>query len=446
MAEHRHKEFISQQLRQDSDLESCIYTLFNPNNPMMGEGFFESAILSLSNYLKADYVFVARLNKKEGMLDTVTHCHNNKILPQQSFPYKDTPCDPVVADKAVTYQEKVRKEFPNSNMLAEYKVEAYSGIPLYGSSRKPIGVLVALFCDRIPDVEKVEALMFMYSSRIGSELEHVDRQQELTRRNMELLVFKEELIRKNMELDQMNNELKEATLKAEESNKLKSSFLANLSHEVRTPMNAIIGFTELLKSNHLSIEEKDEYLNIIHQNGNQMMRVMDALIDISKLQAKVYVEPKQKVRVNHIITELYQSYCQELEAMKKPIKLNILLGAENGADILIAHKEALYKIFDHMLDNAIKFTPQGNIYIGYTLGDDFFEFFVKDTGVGIEEGQEKSIFDLFRQGDLKKSREFGGNGIGLSIVKKYVEIMGGKVWAERDQKEGTLFKFTIPCR
>ncbi len=444
MAEQRQKELLGQQLNLNNGWESCIYDLFNPKNHLLGKEFFESTILSLSKYLDADNVFVARKNEKTQTLNTVAFCNREKIRPATSFKYKNTPCDLVINDNIITYKESVTCEFPESKILKELKVEGYCGVPLYNSSRKPIGVLTALFGKKIEDPKKVEALMFMFSSRISSELEHMEKEQELKKRNMELMVFREELINKNRELDEINRVLQKATLKAEESNKLKSSFLANLSHEVRTPMNAIIGFTELLKSNNLNPEERAEYINIVHQNGNQLMRVMDALIDISKLQTQVYVEPKEKINVNNLIHDLYKNYSQEITAMKKPIKLNLILGNEGEKNVLTTHKEALYKIFDHLINNAIKFTQEGDIYIGYTVDKSAFEFFIKDSGIGIPKGQEECIFDLFRQADIQNSREFGGNGIGLSIVKKYVEIMGGNVWAETNQEKGSLLKFVIP--
>ncbi|GAF01691.1 sensor histidine kinase [Saccharicrinis fermentans] len=446
MAKQSYQEFISQHLKLDHDLESCIYELFNPNNVMLGDDFFVASALSMCTYLNADYAFIARINPREETLEMLANCHKGEIVQGSVLQCDDEPCKQVIADNIVTYKESVRAAFPDSKLLKECEAEAFCGVPLYNASRKPIGVLLTLYSHKISDAKKIETLMFMYSSKVGSELEHRDRQLELRMHNMELLVFKEELISKNRELDQINNELKKVTLKAEEGNKLKSSFLANLSHEIRTPMNAIIGFTELLKSNNLSVEEKDEYLNIIYQNGNQLMRVMDALIDISKLQAKVYVEQKQRVRVNKMVSELHRNYSQEIKAMRKDIRILMLPGAADGMDILHTHKEALCKVFDHLIDNAIKFTHHGTVYIGYTVGDGCYEFFVKDTGVGIVKGQEENIFDLFRQGDVEKSREFGGNGIGLSIVKKYVEIMDGSVWAECNQKEGALIKFIIPMK
>ncbi len=446
MANNKQKELIIQQLKMDESWESFVYELFNPKNPLVGEDFFEYAILKLSQFLNADYIFVACLDEDAEKLETVAFCHKEEILPGFSFSYQMTPCEEVLGDNNVTYSKGVQEAFTKDKRFKEMNINGYCGVPIYGFNRKPIGVLSALFCNDISDVKRAESLMFIFSSRIGSEILHMEKQKELKRRNLELLVFKEELIRKNRELDKINQELKKASLKVEESNKLKSAFLANLSHEVRTPMNAIIGFTELLRSNSLTDDEKGEYLNIIHQNGNQLMRVMDALIDISKLQTRVYLENKERIKVNSMITGIYGNYEQELTAMQKPIKLNLILGNEDGKDFLFTYKEALYKIFDHLIENAIKFTNEGNIYIGYTVSEGYFDFFVKDTGIGIPKGLEESIFDLFRQADLNNSREFGGNGIGLSIVRKYAEIMGGEVWAEPNQKQGALLKLKIPVK
>ena len=438
------KGLLSKRFNLDSDWESCVYELFNPGNHLTGEEFFESTILSLSKYLNADFVFIAQLNDDGDLLETVAQCNGGEILPVSLLNYKGSPCQKVLKGETVTCSRGVCEKFPEISKRFDKDIQGYFGVPLFDSSRKTVGVLSVLFRNIIKDEKKIEALMFMFASRVSSELEHLEKQRELKRRNLELLVFREELIRKNKELDEINREFKQATLKAKESDKLKTSFLANLSHEVRTPMNAIIGFTELLKSNNLSHEEKAEYLNIIHQNGNQLMRVMDALIDISKLQTKVYVESKEKVKLNALMDELCRSYSEEIMAMHKPVKVTVLHGADKGKDVLETHRGALRKIFDHLISNAIKFTYEGEIYLGYTFEEGCFEFFVKDTGVGIPEGHEKSIFDLFRQANLGNSREFGGNGIGLAIVKRYVEIMNGRVWAEPNQAKGALLKFRIP--
>ena len=444
MVKNKRNVMIGEQLHWDGDLESCVHELFNPKQNILGQEFFESTILSLSKWLNADYVFIAQLNNEADNLDTVAFCDKQHVKEATSFVFDNLPVDEVISRKEVIHKNDVQKSYPNTALFQDLNIETLSMVPLYNGMRQPIGVLATMFCNSTVSVKKIEAMLYMFSSRISSELEHTIKQRELEKRNMELLVFKEELIRKNIELDKINRELKEANLKAKESDKLKTSFLANLSHEVRTPMNAIIGFTELLKSNNLNPDERKEYINIVHQNGNQLMRVMDALIDISKLQAKVYVEYREKVSINKLLNSLSDNFSQELKVMQKPIKFNLILGNEDGKDGIYTYKEALNKIFDHLLSNAIKFTHQGNIYIGYTISDNDYEFFVKDSGIGIPSGLEERIFDLFRQAECNNSREFGGNGIGLSIVKKYVEIMGGKVWAEPDQKEGALFKFTIP--
>ncbi len=428
----------------DEDLHSCIVDLFNPERQYIGEEFFNVTIQKLNNHLNADYVFIARINEVENRLESVAFCNQDEILPTISFPMEGSLCQKVIEQRCSTFLQNITSESNINKHFKDKDIKAYLAVPLYGSKMEPIGVLTALFQNPVLNQKRQESLMYMFSSRIGSELEHMESERELKRRNLELLVFKEELIRKNKELDKMNKELSEAKLKAEESNMLKSSFLANLSHEIRTPMNAIIGFTELLKSNNLSNEEKSEYLDIVHQNGNQLMRVMDAIIDISKLQAKAYVEPKQVVSINDIFNSVFDSFSNEINVCKKPIKLKLFLDANNGSDKLYTHKDALIKVFEHLLDNAIKFTREGEVVIGYLIFDDYFEFFIKDTGIGIPPGDEDVIFDLFRQADLDNTREFEGNGIGLSIVKKYVEIMKGKVWAEPNQTEGAMFKFQIP--
>ncbi len=428
----------------DSSLENCIYDLFNPDNQFTGSEFLERAILALNNYLHADYVFIGRLNCETKLLETDAICDQAEILPKVSLNVDNTLYKDSVLNGSVTVINNINSEDLKDEFFKGKDISASVSISLKGACNNILGVLTALFSVPLTKENNVKTLMYMFASRLSSELEHMESDTELERRNHELVVFKEEFTRKNSELDSMNKELRAAKLKAEESDRLKSSFLANLSHEIRTPMNAIIGFTELLKSNHLTQEEQSEYLDIVHQNGNQLLRVMDALIDISKLQARAYIDERESVSINEMLVDLRDYFKKMIEVNQKPIELKLYIDAEDGEDNIYTQKEAIFKVFDHLIDNAVKFTHQGEILIGYQVYDDYYEFFVKDTGVGIPEGEEDRIFDLFRQIDTDNTRGFDGNGIGLSIVKRYIEVMKGTVWAEPNQKEGAFFRFRVP--
>ncbi len=424
--------------------EDFICDLFNPSSKTETGNFIEQSIIKLNQFVDADYAFVGVLNEDGKQIDSIAVCNKTEILPSYSFNLEDTSCEEVVKNGHILFKKCVQLHLPQEDSTNNLGIKSYYGVPLYNSQKDIIGVLAIYYCTPKVSNKTTENILYMLSSRISSELEYIERENELKRKNLELLIFKEELIRKNQKLDHINQELKSVSAKAEESNKLKSSFLANLSHEIRTPMNAIIGFTELLRSNNITNIEKDDYLNIIYQNGNQLMRVMDGLLDISKFQAKSTIESKEYISLNTLFDQIKAQYTEEIKICHKPIDLIIYQGASSGSDKIFTYKEALLKVLDHLLENAIKFTPSGAISIGYDILDDYFEFFIEDTGIGVPKGEEQSIFDMFRQADLNKTREFGGTGIGLSIVAKYIEMMGGQIWAEPNRTQGALFKFQIP--
>ncbi len=424
--------------------EDFICDILNPSLRDTENSFIEDSILKFNRFVDADYALVGLISENGKQINSVAVCDRTKLLTPYTFDLEDTPCEEIIKNGHLLFEKGIESSFPKAGTLHSVGIKSYYGVPLYNSKKDIIGVLAIYYCSPKVSSKATKTLLYTLSSRISSELEHIERENELKRKNLELLVFKEELIHKNQKLDQINKELHEVSAKAEESNKLKSSFLANLSHEIRTPMNAIIGFTELLRSNNISSSEKDEFLNIIYQNGNQLMRVMDGLLDISKLQAKTTADSKEILSINELLNSIKKQYKEEINICQKNIDFQIYQGATSGADKLYTYKEAFLKIMDHLLENAIKFTPSGAITVGYDIYDDYFEFFVEDTGVGIPNGEEQNIFDMFRQADLNKTREFGGTGIGLSIVAKYIELIGGKVWAEPNRENGALFKFQIP--
>ncbi|SMO69302.1 Signal transduction histidine kinase [Saccharicrinis carchari] len=432
-------------LNTDNIWESCIYDILHPKHDKLEKDLLESALLSLNKHLRADYVYVERFSPNSKAMDIVCACNRSDILPPSFFNKTDSQRDEVLREHIITIKENMRAAYPDNPLLSKLKIEAYSRIVLLDSTGMPIGVLTALFCDKIKDVIKTEGLMFIISHTLSRNLECAGEQKLQERKSAELLLYKEELERTNKQLDKTKKQLEAAHIKAAEGQQLKASFLANLSHEIRTPMNAIMGFTELLKSNGLAEEERKEYIDIVLQNGSQLLHVMDNIMEISKLQTEQGFEKKERVMVNDIITDLYHNYTRKLQKVKKPIKLILLMGNQNGKDVLLANKNALHKILDHLINNAVKFSKKGCVFIGYTVENHTFEFFVKDSGIGIPAGEEKSIFDMFRQLNVGMSREFEGNGVGLSIAKKYVESMGGQIWTEPAQKTGALIKFTIPA-
>ncbi len=238
--------------------------------------------------------------------------------------------------------------------------------------------------------------------------------------------------------------LEEAKEKAEESDRLKSAFLANMSHEIRTPMNAILGFSELLRSEDITKEVRDEYTKIIHNKGNELMFIINDIIDISKIEAGDIKIIKSDLEVNDFLKPLYQHYNKEKSLMSKDhiqLRLNI---PEMANPVIHTDPARLKQIINNLINNALKFTQEGFVEIGYTLRDPDVEFFVRDTGIGVTAEKQHIIFDRFRQVDESLNSQFGGTGLGLAISKNLVELLGGEMRIKSEEHQGSTFYFTLP--
>lgn len=238
------------------------------------------------------------------------------------------------------------------------------------------------------------------------------------------------------------NDLLKAKDKAEESDRLKSAFLANMSHEFRTPMNGILGFSELLQQPVLTGDEKNEYIEIIKQSGARMLNIIDDIINISKLESGEVEVLISNTNINEQIAYVCSFFKDEAE--KKNICLNLKEALPWEMAFVNTDCEKIYSILSNLVKNAIKYSNKGCIEIACEKKGDFLEFFIKDTGIGIPEDRLKVIFDRFRQGDMGNIRAFEGAGLGLSISKAYVELLGGDIWVESEIGKGSIFYFTIP--
>src|ERR1035437_6428696 len=256
------------------------------------------------------------------------------------------------------------------------------------------------------------------------------------------LAHKAKLIILNKKLALANKQEKLAKEKAEESDSLKSAFLANMSHEIRTPMNGILGFAELLKEPNLAYEEQQEFIRIIGQSGSRMLNTINNIVDISKIESGLINVDIKESNINEQIEFIYKFFKPEVES--KGLQFFFKNGLQLKEAVIKTDIEKIYAILTSLIKNAIKFTDEGSIEFGYEKKGKYLEFFVKDTGMGINQSQKEIIFERFRQGSESLTRKYEGSGLGLSISKSYVEMLDGKLWVESEERKGSIFYFTIP--
>ncbi len=254
-----------------------------------------------------------------------------------------------------------------------------------------------------------------------------------------------EKIQRKLEKEQIL--LREAKEKAEESDRLKTAFLANMSHEIRTPMNSIIGFSDLLSDDEITKEEKNNYIAHINTAGNSLLNLINDILDIAKIEAGQILIAKSDCDINALFNELYLTLTQQKEKLDKKELTIIYNGQPSKKHTIYTDPQRLKQIMTNLLGNALKFTEKGFIEFGFDLvSTNKYMFFVKDTGIGISQENQQLIFKRFSQVDGSHTRNYGGTGLGLSISKNLTELMGGKLWVDSVQGQGSTFYFTLPLK
>ncbi len=240
-------------------------------------------------------------------------------------------------------------------------------------------------------------------------------------------------------------ELIRAKEKAEESDKLKSAFLANMSHEIRTPINGIIGFLNFLADDNLTPKRRQEYINVINNSSIQLVKLIDDIIDVAKIEAKQMSIRPVPFHLNDFMEELYIFFETYLQANNKD-KIALILDDSQFIDACVTYVDPmrLRQVLSNLIGNAVKFTEKGFIRFGYRqVSSGMLEFFVEDSGIGIAKDQLEVIFERFRQAELSNNRRYGGTGLGLTISRSLVQMMGGDMSVKSMEEEGSSFYFTI---
>lgn len=261
---------------------------------------------------------------------------------------------------------------------------------------------------------------------------------ELKKREILLAIVRDVTSRKSLE-----KRMIEAKNRAEESDRLKSAFLANTSHEIRTPMNAIVGFSKLLQRGKSSSEKQAEYTENIIEKGSQLLRIINDILDVSKIEANQLVLNQTRFSLNRLMDDIYQGF-EPIAAQKPQIRFYMHKEVKND-NFVFMDKNRLRQIMNNLLSNAFKYTEAGKVEAGYKLQDkDHILFYIKDTGIGIDQGKQHIIFDRFRKDEDTNTRLYGGTGLGLSISKALVELMDGEIWVESELNQGAAFYFRLP--
>lgn len=241
-------------------------------------------------------------------------------------------------------------------------------------------------------------------------------------------------------------ELNRAKDRAEESDRLKTSFLSNMSHDLRTPMNAIIGYSELLNIGHLSPSNRREYTKIIKSKGLQLLTLIDDLIEVAKFETGNIQINKIEFDLNNLLSEVYNYFMdKKIQLGKEHIQLVLKRPDEPSIQSIYSDSGRIYQVLSNLISNALKYTLKGFVEFGYELEDnERLLFYVKDSGVGMSKEKQKYIFNRFKYIEKSNAMKFMGSGLGLTISKGILELLGGKIWVESEENKGATFYFTIP--
>lgn len=270
---------------------------------------------------------------------------------------------------------------------------------------------------------------------------HQHLEELVERRTQELTSANNELKGSIEQIRHINKELEIAKAKAEESNRLKSTFLANLSHEIRTPMNGILGFSELLRDQGLSTQLREQYIKQINYSGRRMLNLINDLVEISKIETRQLEVHYSRCNLAQLLEDVRLAFFYE--AQEKGISL-IVKNTKKESCVMFSDSSKIEKIFEKLVSNALKFTKEGVVEMGIEMKSVGVSCYVKDTGVGIPSDKRSVIWDYFRQVEDSPLREQEGAGLGLSIVKAFVDVLGGSIAVESEIGKGTVFSFFIP--
>lgn len=239
-------------------------------------------------------------------------------------------------------------------------------------------------------------------------------------------------------------ELIEAKERAEESDRLKTAFLHNISHEIRTPLNSIVGFSSLLNEDERLNPDLRYFTDIMLKSSDLLLAIVNDIIDISSIEAGIIKTTLTDLHVNSLLSDLQGQFSKK--AGEKGLNLSVSSMLPEGQDHIITDSSKLRQILINLINNAIKFTEKGDVSFGCRRINNYIQFSVRDSGIGVPDHLKEKIFERFFQAETPSSIFNDGTGLGLAISKSFVEHLGGAIWLESETGKGSEFRFTLPLK
>ena len=343
-------------------------------------------------------------------------------------------------------QEKVTKTFESMNQTREGDtIWTHTTLTPITGEQDDVEKVIAIDSN-ITEMKMAEEEIKRQKSEIEAQRDYLKQQKEyIEQQNQELEKHRTRL---EQLVDQRTKDLKKAKEKAEEADKLKSSFLANMSHEIRTPMNAIVGFSNLLNDKDINYDIRRELINQINIHSHTLLNLIDNIIDLARIDSGQLRVKNVDCDMDGILEELKDAFSETVAY--KDVDLAIHQDPDLSGYQIVGDPYRVKQVFSNLIDNAIKFTDSGIVEFGYELkeydGVRQARCFVSDSGIGISKKQQKFIFQRFTKVEYNREKLYRGAGLGLTISKILIEMMGGEIWLQSIPHEGSVFYFTLPLK
>lgn len=438
---------MSEKPPEKKDFYCKLVSILEQVETLRGADFVSKITPLLGSAIQADYTFVARLDDTLTEATTLCLCAGSDVIDNTRYSLQGSPCQNVSDNLMCIHPRSVCELFPGDELLAKMGIEGYLGAPLHDPEGNVMGLVVSLFKTPVSRGEESVTLFKVFAGRIAAEVVTAETQQAL-----EQELEKSQNLQEQYQL--LAHQEREARHRAQTANNVKSAFVANMSHEVKTPMNAMLAFCQMLLKSELNQGQRLQVQSML-DSGQQLMAMLNDVLELSRLEEGAVELPQNQVETHELFDRVVEHAASQLQ--QTPIELSYRVHSQVPARVIIA-EHYVQKVIANLLSNAIKFTARGDIYldVGYqvsegqsrALNNDAGTLLITvvDTGIGIAPDFIPDIFEPFTQQNSTHSRGHGGTGLGLHLAHRLVAMMGGSIDIKSMQGQGSAFTVRLPIR